>query len=128
VLSRKVAHTVTDILTGVVRRGTGIEAQIPGYEVAGKTGTAQKPLPTGGYGNSYIGSFAGFAPASRPQIVVMVVLDQPSPIWGGATAAPTFKKITEFALLHLGVSPTGNAEKGARAIEADHASEPAAHD
>lgn len=128
VLSKKVAKSVTDILTGVVKRGTGIEAQIPGYQVAGKTGTAQKPLPGGGYGNSYVGSFAGFAPASRPQIVVLVVLDEPSPIWGGSTAAPTFKKIAEFALLHLGVSPTGNAEKGARAIEADHASEPVAHD
>ena len=97
------------MLTRVVDEGTGLLAQIEGYEVAGKTGTAQKPLPTGGYGNSYVGSFAGFAPADDPQIVVVVVLDEPSPIWGGATAAPTFKSIMEFALSHLRVPPTRSA-------------------
>ena len=128
VVSRKTAEQMARILTGVTRRGTGIEAQIPGYAVAGKTGTAQKPLPTGGYGNSYVGSFAGFVPAQRPEIVVLVVLDEPSPIWGGSTAAPTFKTIAEFALRHLGVSPTGDAEKAAEAIEADQAGEEAIHD
>jgi cell division protein FtsI/penicillin-binding protein 2 len=116
------------ILKAVVDKGTGVEAQIPGYEVAGKTGTAQKPLPGGGYGSSYVASFAGFAPASRPAIVVMVTLDDPSPIWGGSTAAPTFRTIAEFALRHLGVAPTENAEKAVREIEADVAEEPAPHD
>lgn len=128
VVSRKTAEQMARILTGVTRRGTGIEAQIPGYAVAGKTGTAQKPLPTGGYGNSYIGSFAGFVPAQRPEIVVLVVLDEPSPIWGGSTAAPTFKTIAEFALRHLGVSPTGDAERAAELIEADQAGEEATYD
>ena len=128
VVSEKTARRMATILTGVTRHGTGIEAQIPGYAVAGKTGTAQKPLPTGGYGNSYVGSFAGFVPAQRPEIVVLVVLDEPSPIWGGSTAAPTFKTIAEFALRHLGVSPTGDAEKAAEAIEADQAGEEAIHD
>ncbi|MDQ3983422.1 MAG: peptidoglycan glycosyltransferase, partial [Actinomycetota bacterium] len=77
---------------------------------------------------SYVGSFAGFVPSGRPEIVVLVVLDEPSPIWGGSTAAPTFKIIAEFALRHLGVSPTGDAEKAAAAIEADQAGEETIHD
>jgi cell division protein FtsI (penicillin-binding protein 3) len=128
VVSRATAKKMTKILSRVTEVGTGIEAQIPGYAVAGKTGTAQKPLPTGGYGNSYVSSFAGFAPANRPAIVVIVVLDEPSPIWGGSTAAPTFKTITQFALRHLGVSPTGNAERAAREIEAEQAGDAATYD
>src|SRR6185503_12903704 len=114
IVSRATARKMTKILQKVVQRGTGVEAQIPGYEVAGKTGTAQKPLPGGGYGSSYVASFAGFAPAKRPALVAIVVLDNPSPIWGGSTAAPTFKTIMEFALRHMGVAPTGNAERAAR--------------
>lgn len=128
VLARRSARKMMKILTGVTTRGTGIEAQVPGYQVAGKTGTAQKPLPGGGYGNSYVASFAGFAPARDPAVIVMVVLDDPSPIWGGSSAAPTFRTITEFALRHLGIPPTTNAERAAQEIEADHADEPVAHD
>jgi cell division protein FtsI/penicillin-binding protein 2 len=127
-VSRSTAKQMTDILAKVTEKGTGIEAQIPGYSVAGKTGTAQKPLPTGGYGNAYVGSFAGFAPADRPAVVVIVILDDPSPIWGGSTAAPTFQTIMQFALRHLGVSPTGNAERAAREIEAEQASDAANYD
>ena len=127
VISKTTAREMTDILSGVVEEGgTGTLAAIPGYAVAGKTGTAQKALPTGGYGNSYTASFAGFAPAHRPEVVVLVVLDEPSPIWGGHTAAPTFRTIMEFTLRHLGVAPTGNAEKAAREIEeASNAQTPA---
>lgn len=128
IISPTTARQVRKILTRVVRQGSGVEAQIPGYEVAGKTGTAQKPLPTGGYGNSYMGSFGGFAPASRPEVVVFVVLDEPRPIWGGMTAAPTFRSITEFALRNLGVAPTGNAERAARAIEQAVAEEAPTYD
>jgi cell division protein FtsI/penicillin-binding protein 2 len=128
VVSTKTAAKMTRILMGVTEIGTGVEAQIPGYEVAGKTGTAQKPLPGGGYGSSYVASFAGFAPAKRPSLVAIVVLDNPSPIWGGSTAAPTFKTIMEFALRHLGVAPTGNAERAAREIEAEQAVVEPAHD
>jgi cell division protein FtsI/penicillin-binding protein 2 len=128
VLARRSARKMVRILSGVTTRGTGIEAQVPGYQIAGKTGTAQKPLPGGGYGNSYVASFAGFAPARNPAVIVMVVLDDPSPIWGGSSAAPTFRTITEFALRHLGVAPTTNAERAAQEIEADHADEPVAHD
>ncbi|MDQ3646936.1 MAG: penicillin-binding protein 2 [Actinomycetota bacterium] len=128
VVSRATASALTRILTGVVERGTGIEAQIPGYDVAGKTGTAQKPAADGGYGDTYVASFAGFAPARRPAVVVIVVLDEPTPIWGGTTAAPTFRTITQYALRHLGVSPTGNAVRAAREIETEQAGAPAAHD
>jgi cell division protein FtsI (penicillin-binding protein 3) len=119
VITARTAGKMNKILQQVVDEGTGTQAQIPGYRVAGKTGTAQKPLPTGGYGNSYTASFGGFAPADDPEIVAIVVLDDPSPIWGGWTAAPTFRTIVEFSLRHLGVSPTGNAEKAAREIEAE---------
>src|SRR3546814_13372463 len=63
--------------------------------------------------SSDLGSFVGFAPANDPQIVVLVMLDEPKPIWGGSTAGPTFNTIAEFALRHLGVAPQGNAEKAA---------------
>lgn len=109
VISEDATGKATKMLTRVVDQGTGVAAQVQGYDVAGKTGTAQKPLPTGGYGNSYVGSFAGFAPARDPQIAVVVVLDEPTPIWGGLTAAPTFNTITEFALSHLRIAPTRSA-------------------
>ena len=120
VVSKKTAEQVTNILTRVVDEGTGTAAQVPGYLVAGKTGTAQKADGDGAYlEGSYIASFAGFAPADRPEIAVIVMLDGPTPYYGGLTAAPTFRSITEFALRHLNVSPTGNAEQAAAEIEAD---------
>lgn len=128
IISEATAEQMKQMLMKVVAKGTGIEAQIPGFQVAGKTGTAQKALPTGGYGNSYIGSFAGFAPVNDPKVVVLVTLDEPSPIWGGSTAAPTFQAITEFALRQLGVAPQGNAEKAAKVIEAEQAKGPVVHD
>lgn len=128
VVSRQTAAAMSKILAGTVAQGTGIEAQIPGYRVAGKTGTAQKPSPNGGYGNTYVGSFGGFAPAGRPEIVVFVMLDEPSPIWGGSTAAPTFRTIAEFTLRHLGVAPSSNAERAAQEIEREVAEEEPAHD
>jgi cell division protein FtsI/penicillin-binding protein 2 len=128
ILSRKTAADMIDILEGVVKRGTGVQAQIPGYDVAGKTGTAQEPLPTGGYGNKYRATFVGFAPATRPSLAVLVTLDDPTPIWGGASAAPTFKTIMQFALRRENVAPTGNAAKAARAIEASQSGNTPGHD
>jgi cell division protein FtsI (penicillin-binding protein 3) len=128
VVSARTARRVTRMLVGVVGHGTGLLARVPGYQVAGKTGTAQKPLPRGGYGDSYVGSFGGFAPAGDPRVVVMTTVDDPDPIWGGETAAPTFKSIIEFSLRELGVSPSGNAERAARRLERDEATIPAAHD
>lgn len=128
VVSRKTAARMLEILEGVVTNGTGVMAQIPGYRVAGKTGTAQKPSPDGGYGDSHIGSFVGLAPARRPEIAVIVVLDEPHPIWGGLSAAPTFKVIAEQALRHLGIPPSRNAAVAAEMIEEDLATEPAPRD
>jgi cell division protein FtsI (penicillin-binding protein 3) len=128
VVSRRAARRLTKMLVGVVEEGTGLLARVPGYRVAGKTGTAQKPLPRGGYGDSYVGSFGGFAPARDPRVVVFITFDDPYPIWGGATAAPTFRAIAEFALRELGVSPSGNAQRAARRLEQELTSVPAAHD
>jgi cell division protein FtsI/penicillin-binding protein 2 len=105
------------MLRNVVARGTGIQAQVPGYKIAGKTGTAQKPLASGGYGNSYVASFAGYAPVDDPAVVAIVVLDDPTPIWGGATAAPTWRTIVGYALRRLGVPPSTNARRAAAALE-----------
>lgn len=128
VLSKDTARKMRKMLERVVDEGTGVAAQIPGYRVAGKTGTAQKPLPGGGYGASYVASFMGFAPADNPQLVVLVVLDDPNPIWGGSTAAPTFRTIMEYSLRHLGTSPSGNAARAAREIEKERAQADPAYD
>jgi cell division protein FtsI (penicillin-binding protein 3) len=108
VISYDTAEEVKRILEGVVESGTGKEASIPGYRVAGKTGTAQIPNPeTGGYySNRYLSSFIGFAPVDNPKITVVVLVEDPktSP-YGGVIAAPIFKRIAERVLFYLGVSP-----------------------
>lgn len=107
VLPARVARTLVGMLQGVVsERGTGIEAAIPGYSVAGKTGTAEKPGPNGYGTGRYVASFVGFVPATEPRLVVLVVVDEPeSMIWGGVVAAPAFARIAEFALRYLEVPP-----------------------
>lgn len=106
VIKASTAATLTQMLMQVVNGATGTApaAAIPGYQVAGKTGTAEKPAPGGGYAG-YTASFIGFAPAADPQLAVGVVLDQPTPIWGGSTAAPTFRTVMQFALQRLGIGP-----------------------
>ena len=86
--------------------GTAPRAQVPGYTVAGKTGTAHK-LEGGRYARKYVSSFVGFAPASNPRIVVAVMIDEPTAgqYFGGAVAAPVFSRITEGTLRALGVAP-----------------------
>jgi cell division protein FtsI/penicillin-binding protein 2 len=107
ILSRKTANTVRKMLSRVVREGTGTEAQIPGYSIAGKTGTAAKPEPSGGYSKSrYVGSFVGFVPAKDPRLVILVTVDEPrGSIWGGVVAAPAFAEIAQFALQYLEIPP-----------------------
>ena len=92
-LSETTAQELTEMLRGVVEEGSGTTAQIPGYRVAGKTGTAAKPEPTGGYSDSrYVASFVGFAPAKHPELVVLVTVDEPrGTIWGGVVAAPAVR-------------------------------------
>ena len=107
IVSRHVAAQLTDMLKDVVIEGTGQKAEIPGYEVAGKTGTAAIPLPTGGYSSEkYVASFVGYVPASNPQLLVMVTVDEPQgAIFGGMVAAPVFQNIAKFDLQYLGVLP-----------------------
>jgi cell division protein FtsI (penicillin-binding protein 3) len=109
VVSEKTAHLLTSILKGVVNDGgTGVMAGVDGFEVAGKTGTAQKPDPArGGYSaRKKIASFIGFVPADDPRIVLLVVIDEPEVnVYGGVVAAPIFRNITSGVLRHLRVMP-----------------------
>jgi len=102
---------LTTMLEGVVSKGTGTSAAIDGYTVAGKTGTAQIPSPNhlGYIPGAFVGSFAGFAPAQDPVLSALVVLDHPTPIYGGAVAAPVFSTIMEYALHHFGIPTTAAA-------------------
>jgi cell division protein FtsI (penicillin-binding protein 3) len=100
------AGAMTSMLTQVVANGTGACAAIPGYTVAGKTGTSRKPLPTGGYtAGRTMASFIGFAPAEAPRIAAIVVLDQPTTVYGAVAAAPVFSEIAGSALRLLRVPP-----------------------
>ncbi len=109
IISAKSAEQVNIMLQKVVSDdGTGNEAKIPGYTVGGKTGTANKIDPkTGQYIQSYVASFVGYAPATRPGIVVAVMVDEPTngSYYGGQVAAPAFEKIAQFALQQLRIAP-----------------------
>ena len=109
ILSPRVSMQMRQMLRGVLADGgTASGAAIPGFDLAGKTGTAQKVDPqTGTYSESkYIASFIGFAPARDPKLLVAVVVDEPSgDIYGGSVAAPAFSRIMAFALPYLGISP-----------------------
>jgi cell division protein FtsI (penicillin-binding protein 3) len=105
VISAQVATEVREMLEGVLAPGgTASEVSVPGYTLAGKTGTAQV-AENGGYSETkYIASFIGFAPAQNPQLLAAVIVDQPQgEIYGGSVAAPAFGKIAEFALPYLGI-------------------------
>jgi cell division protein FtsI (penicillin-binding protein 3) len=107
IISRHVADQLMSMLRDVVIEGTGIEAEVDGYQVAGKTGTAAKPDPRGGYSTSrYVASFVGVVPASNPRLVILVTVDEPhGAIWGGVVAAPAFQEIAKFALQYLEIPP-----------------------
>jgi cell division protein FtsI (penicillin-binding protein 3) len=111
-ISAETAATMTAIMEAVVERGTAKTfAQIAGYTVAGKTGTASK-LVNGRYSKSdYNASFVGFVPSRKPVITIVVVIDSPHAhgFYGATVSAPVFKRIAEAALRHLGVGPTLNA-------------------
>lgn len=99
IISQKTAEELTQMLVSVVNDGTGDNARIPHYEIAGKTGTAQRVSPAGGY-SGYIGSFVGFPVNVNRKFVVLAYIDNPSAngYYGGATAAPIFKKLTQYIL------------------------------
>jgi cell division protein FtsI (penicillin-binding protein 3) len=111
VVSERTARQMAAMMTSVVDEGTGSAAAIDGYPVAGKTGTARKPLDSGGYEDAdgnyrYVATFAGFVPANRPALSVTVVIDEPTTdIYGGTVAAPVFRRLAEEGLRRLEVAP-----------------------
>lgn len=119
VVTRRTAETVVDMLRGVVTDGTAKAARIPGYDVAGKTGTTQKLVKLPGekkahYSSQHhVASFSGFFPASDPRVVITVIIDEPSGkgiAYGGTYSAPAFKSIAETCIKVLGIAPVNQAE------------------
>jgi cell division protein FtsI (penicillin-binding protein 3) len=108
VISEKAARTLAAMLKGVTSEGgTGTLASLEGFDVAGKTGTAQKADPVhGGYSSKRVASFVGFVPAEEPRLVVLVMVDEPeTSAYGGVVAAPAFGNIARGALRYLAVAP-----------------------
>lgn len=109
-ISEDAAARTRDVMADVVTEGTGAAAAVPGYRVAGKTGTAQKARTDGrsGYAQGkYVASFSGFLPAEDPRVLVIVTVDEPTKsIYGGTVAAPAFSRIAGFAVEHLKIPPT----------------------
>lgn len=107
VISTRTARQMTAMLDEVTRVGTGKRAAIDGYTVAGKTGTARKPLEHArGYKEgAYVASFAGFVPSERPALSAIVILDEPYPIYGGVVAAPVFAEVMRYALRQYRIPP-----------------------
>jgi len=107
VISTKTSAIVRGMLQGVVDDGSGHFAQISGYTVAGKTGTSQKVDPkTGTYGDEYVASFIGFAPATDPEYVMLVAVDEPqTSYWGEVVAVPAFREVMTFTLGYFNVPP-----------------------
>ena len=108
VISKAAATATTRMLTDVVRDGTGLEAAVAQYEVAGKTGTAQKAR-IGGIGymkGVYVSSFIGYLPASAPRVLILVTIDSPKKgLYGGTVAAPAFSRLGRFCVDHLKIAP-----------------------
>lgn len=106
VLPRATSKELTEMLAYAVQDGTGYNAQIAGYQVAGKTGTAKKVDSRGKYIDRYVASFIGFLPASRPRVVIAAILDEPDTVYGGVAAAPLFQHIARYAIQRLGIEPS----------------------
>ena len=116
---------MTAMFRNVVVEGTGTEAAIPGYTVAGKTGTANK-VENGVYVSKYVASFVGLVPARKPRLAILVMVDEPrGQIWGGVVAAPLFRDIARFALQYLEVPPDAPESKRSTALLAPRRSQPA---
>ena len=115
VLSPQTAAAVTDLLVRVTETGTGKQARIDGFSVAGKTGTAQKVDPhTHRYSaRDRMSSFVGYVPAEEPALVILVVIDSPrGATYGGVVAAPVFRAVAAYGLARRGVLPRGEGEPG----------------
>jgi cell division protein FtsI (penicillin-binding protein 3) len=120
-VDRETAAEVTAIMEAVVERGTGRSAQIEGYTIAGKTGTAQK-VENGRYSNTdYNVSFVGFVPSRKPVFTIVVVIDSPHrvPPYGATVAAPIFKRIAAAAMQQFGVPPSINPAPPVLAVHHD---------
>jgi cell division protein FtsI (penicillin-binding protein 3) len=107
-VSEETCRKLNKILQRVVESGTGQKAHLAGYTAAGKTGTAQKiDQRTGLYSKEeYVSSFVGYAPASAPKLLVLVMIDSPEGVvWGGSVAAPVFRAVAEQSLAYLQVPP-----------------------
>ncbi|MBI3316134.1 MAG: penicillin-binding protein [Candidatus Omnitrophica bacterium] len=106
VISREAALQARSVLEGVVSRGTGKKAVVPGFKAAGKTGTAQKILPNGTYSHDhFVASFIGFVPYDEPKVSIVVSVDQPHPVYyGGEVAAPVFSRVAAGILAYWQIS------------------------
>jgi cell division protein FtsI (penicillin-binding protein 3)/stage V sporulation protein D (sporulation-specific penicillin-binding protein) len=121
VVSPRIDRELKAMLTGVVDEhgATGTAAAIPGYSVAGKTGTAQVPGPHGYTTGKYVASFVGMVPVKKPRLVILVVVNEPSRgIFGGIVAAPAFAEIAKFDLQYLSVPPDQLTKSGTAPIPA----------
>ncbi len=105
-ISKETALEVRSVLEGVVSRGTGKKAQVPGFRAAGKTGTAQKLMPDGNYSHDkFFASFVGFVPYDEPKVVIAVSIDEPHPVYyGGDVAAPIFSHVAAEILAYWQIS------------------------
>ena len=104
-VSQETAHTLTSMLVTALERSKS-EALIPGYRIAGKTGTAEIPVPGGYHPTLTLASFVGYLPADDPQVLVLVIIDRPTVSrWGSKTAAPAFKRIAEQLVVLMDIPP-----------------------
>lgn len=106
VISPETAKVLTDILKGVVERGTGVMAQVRGYDICGKTGTAQKidPLIRKYSPSKYVASFVGYLPADDPEVTILVIFDEPKEVYyGGSVCAPVFANVAKDIMRYLNV-------------------------
>jgi cell division protein FtsI (penicillin-binding protein 3) len=112
VISPSVDAELISMLQQVVAIGTGTSAAVPGYTVAGKTGTAQIPTPDHDsyIPGAYMATFVGFAPAANPTLSMIVVLNRPTPIFGGTVSAPVFSQIMSYALHRYDIPTTPGAQ------------------
>jgi len=121
VISPETARVVTEMMEGVVSSGTGVYARVPGFDVAGKTGTAEVYDPmTRTYSNTdYTASFVGFLPANSPRLIILVVLEKPhTSIYGGDVAAPVFRKIAGGLMKRITVDGGGPYHNASDVLDA----------
>jgi stage V sporulation protein D (sporulation-specific penicillin-binding protein) len=113
IISADTAQTLRELLVGVVTGGSGTKAAIEGYTIAGKTGTAQKAEGGGYAAGKYVASFIGMVPAEDPQLVCLVVVDEPSGLfYGSQVAAPIFQSVISDTLRYLNIPPSADANDG----------------